>query len=84
MKNLTILIAIIFIALFTSCKKGDEPTPSYGNKINDTTYKFEMYYLDGNYNQYNIDNSMKTIYISDVNYNKQFVVGDTIQYYIYS
>lgn len=31
MKNLIILIAIIFIALFSSCKKGDEPTPSNTN-----------------------------------------------------
>lgn len=31
MKNLTIIIAIIFVSLLSSCKKGDEPMPSNTN-----------------------------------------------------
>jgi hypothetical protein len=42
MKNLTLLIALSFITLFTSCKKGDEPTPApterkFCIQTNDTT-----------------------------------------------
>lgn len=49
MKNLTLLIALSFITLFTSCKKGDEPTPFLHDvkyyRLVDSVYNYQ----NGNY-----------------------------------